>query len=133
MKFLFGDIVVVKRNEIGVVVKTWGSINNDSYHYEVYNRMMDSIQEYKENDIERYKVRHKYLNEEELKYQNNYWGVFMKLVEARESVGKKVVYTQKYTNKKEYWIIKKINYEYVFVRYDDGIAKATRPEDLELV
>ena len=71
MKFLFGDIVVVNGDEIGVVVKTWQS--NNSFEYEIYNRMANSILTYAEEDIERYLVRHKYLNEEELEYQNAYY------------------------------------------------------------
>ena len=60
--YLFGDIVVVEENLIGVVVKTWE--NFDGYSYEVYVRMKDEIQEYREEDVARYRVRHKYLNEE---------------------------------------------------------------------
>lgn len=70
MKFCFGDIVVVEGSYIGVVVKSWvnGKTGN---HYEVYVRMYNAIIEYKEADIQRYMVRHKYLNEEELEYQAN--------------------------------------------------------------
>lgn len=66
MKFCFGDIVVVEGSLIGVVVKTWGDKT-----YEVYVREFNSIIEYKENDIERYMVRHKHLSEEEIGYQYN--------------------------------------------------------------
>jgi len=69
MKFLFGDIVVVNRNQIGVVLKTWDKISLDTYEYEIYNRMTNKIELYLEKDIERYRVRHKYLNEEEMEYQ----------------------------------------------------------------
>jgi len=72
MKFLFGDIVVVNKYEIGVIVKSWVGSENRENHYEVYNRMTSSIIEYNESDIERYKVRHKFLNEEEIEYQNMY-------------------------------------------------------------
>lgn len=71
MKFCFGDIVVVEENLIGVVVKSWityskgGKIRN----YDVYVRMKNTIQNYREEEIERYMVRHKYLNDEELEYQ----------------------------------------------------------------
>ena len=71
MKFLFGDIVVVEGYLIGVIVKTWQSAMNGDYSYEVYVRKYDCIQEYNEEDIERYKVGHKELNEEELHYQNS--------------------------------------------------------------
>lgn len=69
MKFLFGDIVVVDEIHIGVIVKTW--INPSEAYYEVYVRDYNNITRYFESDIERYKVRHKYLNKEELEYQNN--------------------------------------------------------------
>lgn len=69
MKFLFGDIVVVENYLIGVVVKSWKSPVRGNY-YEVYVRNYNTIKEYDEQDIERYKVRHKELNEEEMYYQN---------------------------------------------------------------
>ena len=71
MKFCFGDIVVVEDNLIGVVVKSWitysqgKKINN----YDVYVRIYNSIKNFREEDIERYMVRHKYLSEEEIEYQ----------------------------------------------------------------
>ena len=68
MKFLFGDIVVVDEVNIGVVVKAWINPHNEC-SYEVYVRMYNGIMEYKESEIERYKVRHKYLSDEELEYQ----------------------------------------------------------------
>ncbi len=70
MKFTFGDIVVVDKINIGVVVKCWTSFDKD-YSYEVYVRMDNCIREYKENEIERYMVRHKYLSDEEQEYQFN--------------------------------------------------------------
>ena len=73
MKFLFGDIVVVEDYLIGVVVKSWQSkiycVITDN-HYEVYVRNYNAIKEYNEKDIERYKVRHKELTDEESYYQN---------------------------------------------------------------
>lgn len=69
MKFLFGDIVVVEGNLIGVIVKSWQSTVRGNY-YDVYVRNYNSIIECDEKDIERYKVRHKELNEEEMYYQN---------------------------------------------------------------
>ena len=69
-KFLFGDIVVVENYFIGVIVKTWESLNR-GYHYEVYVRSYNAIVEYDEKDIERYRVRHKELNEEEKDWQNS--------------------------------------------------------------
>ena len=70
MKFCFGDIVVVEKFLIGVVVKSWVR-NNSEIIYEVYVRNLNTIKEYKEKDIQRYMVRHKELNEEEIEYQNN--------------------------------------------------------------
>ena len=67
--FLFGDIVVVDENEIGVIVKTWENVKG--FTYEVYVRSYNAIFEYDENKIDRYIVRHKYLSEEELEWQNS--------------------------------------------------------------
>lgn len=73
MKFCFGDIVVVEGNLIGVVVKSWVSYSqgNKNNNYDVYVRMKNCIKNYNENQIERYMVRHKYLNEEEMMYQHD--------------------------------------------------------------
>ena len=68
-KFLFGDIVVINKDEIGVILKTWNGNEYDSTSYEVYNRMTNKPELYYEDEIERYKVRHKYLNKEEMQYQ----------------------------------------------------------------
>lgn len=67
--FLFGDIVVVDVDQIGVVVKTWE--NNKGFTYEVYVRSYNKINTYEEREIDRYRVRHKYLDEEELAWQNS--------------------------------------------------------------
>ena len=69
MKFCFGDIVVVDKNNIGVVVKSWINGKDNSHNYDVYVRMYNSIVNYEEDQIERYMVRHKYLSEEEMEYQ----------------------------------------------------------------
>ena len=71
MKFCFGDIVVVGENLIGVIVKSWITYSNGrkNNNYDVYVRMRNAIQNYQENDIERYMVRHKYLSKEEMEYQ----------------------------------------------------------------
>lgn len=69
MKFCFGDIVVVDEINIGVVVKSW--TGNHGLNYDVYVRINNRIVNYPENKIQRYMVRHKYLNEEEIEYQNN--------------------------------------------------------------
>lgn len=73
-KYLFGDIVVIDNTNIGVIVKTWNRKTTQlawGFSYEVYKRMTNSIQEYREKEIKRYRVRHKYLDENELKWQNN--------------------------------------------------------------
>lgn len=70
MKFTFGDIVVVDEIEIGVVVKCWTNLEHKN-NYDVYVRQYNDIKNYKENEIERYMVRHKYLSDEELEYQRN--------------------------------------------------------------
>ena len=67
--FLFGDIVVVDVDQIGVIVKTWE--NNKGYTYEVYVRSYNKINTYEEREMDRYRVRHKYLDEEELMWQNS--------------------------------------------------------------
>lgn len=66
MKFCFGDIVVVNDYLIGIVVKSWTDKT-----YDIYVRSYNLIKEYQEDDIERYMVRHKYLDEEELELQYN--------------------------------------------------------------
>lgn len=72
MKVCFGDIVVVDDDQIGVVVKNWGmGSNGHEAHAEVYVRNYNVIQEYPLSKIERYLVRHKELNKEEIEYQAN--------------------------------------------------------------
>lgn len=79
MQFCFGDIVVVENNLIGVVVKSFtpqykrtalGLIKLPAKH-EVYVRYFNEIREYSEDVMQRYMVRHKYLSEEEIMYQDN--------------------------------------------------------------
>ena len=69
MKFCFGDIVVIDEDQIGVIVKEWNDIQNNNINYDVYVRSYNGILNYKENQIERYMIRHKYLNDEEKEYQ----------------------------------------------------------------
>lgn len=72
MKFCFGDIVVVEGGLIGVVVKSWGkSFLGKPRNYDVYVRSWNIIQNYDEEDIERYMVRHKELTKEELEYTSD--------------------------------------------------------------
>ena len=75
-KFLFGDIVVVDEIQIGVICKSWDgaylpSGGRGEPHYEIYVRYYNCIKDYPESEVERYRVRHKYLNDEELEYQKN--------------------------------------------------------------
>lgn len=68
MNYCFGDIVVVEEKNIGVVVKSWcGKEPN----HDVYVRMHNKIINFKENEMQRYMVRHKYLDEAEIEYQDN--------------------------------------------------------------
>jgi hypothetical protein len=68
----FGDIVVVDEVQIGVVVKCWGrSSMGNPPSYDVYVRSYNRIINYPEDKVERYMVRHKYLNDEEIEYQKN--------------------------------------------------------------
>ena len=71
MKYCFGDIVVVDGENIGVVVKSWCGVRNSVVTHDVYVRMYNTVKNYKESEIERYMVRHKYLSEEEKEYQYN--------------------------------------------------------------
>lgn len=73
MKYCFGDIVVVRGNLIGVVVKSWirHSSTGVFHEYEVYVRMSRQIEVFLEEEMERYMVRHKYLDQEEMEWQRN--------------------------------------------------------------
>ena len=74
MKFCFGDIVVVRGNLIGVVVKAWiryAASGETSHEYEVYVRMSGQIEQFREDEMERYMVRHKELDEQEIEWQRN--------------------------------------------------------------
>ncbi len=78
MKLVFGDIVVVDGDQIGVVVKNWGRSNRTTEHpegrephVEVYVRSYNMIVEYPISKVERYLVRHKELDENDLDYQAN--------------------------------------------------------------
>ena len=78
MKFCFGDIVVVEDNLIGVVVKSWinpkditANPENREVRHEVYVRYFNEIREYPEELIERYMVRHKYIEGDEITWQHN--------------------------------------------------------------
>jgi hypothetical protein len=69
MKYTFGDIVVIEKDLLGVVVKSW--VTKPEITHEVYVRSWNSIRTYEEKDMERYMVRHKELDEDEIEYQYN--------------------------------------------------------------
>jgi hypothetical protein len=73
MKYCFGDIVVVQKDLIGVIVKSWqgNELQGIEPNYDVYVRYTNAITNYPESQVQRYMVRHKYLNDEELQYQEN--------------------------------------------------------------
>lgn len=73
MKYCFGDIVVVEEKLIGVIVKSWVTNHKGKTYnnYDVYVRVYNGIKNYKENEIERYMVRHKYLSDDEIEWQFN--------------------------------------------------------------
>lgn len=70
MKLVFGDIVVVEKEFIGVVVKCWGPVGReDEPNYDVYVAVYNGIKNYKSSEVERYQVRNKYLSDEEMEWQ----------------------------------------------------------------
>lgn len=69
-QFQFSNVVVVGRNLIGVIVKTWGGINSlKEPTYDVYVRSFNCIKEYPQSKI-RHFVYDKELSEEDLEYQS---------------------------------------------------------------
>lgn len=72
MKYCFGDIVVVEGCLIGVIVKSWcGSLKGGEINHDVYVRAWNEIVNYPESQIQRYMVRHKFLDEQEREWQYN--------------------------------------------------------------
>lgn len=72
MKYCFGDIVVVEGNWIGVIVKSLcGSLKGGEPNHDVYVRAWNEIVNYPESQIQRYMVRHKFLDEQEREWQSN--------------------------------------------------------------
>jgi len=68
----FGDIVVVEKKLIGVVVKLWNtSITGSEEKLEVYVRNYRTIIDYDVSEVDRYLVRHKELDDDELEWQFN--------------------------------------------------------------
>jgi hypothetical protein len=72
LNLLFGDVVVVEGNLIGIVVKSWAKnvLGTLGYEYDIYVREYNEIKTYPSYEVERYKVRRKNLNEEDLNYQS---------------------------------------------------------------
>ena len=68
-RFQFGNVVVVDQGCIGLIVKTWENSprHQPGYHYEVYVRSYNAIQEYKEENIKHF-VYSKELTEEEKEF-----------------------------------------------------------------
>ena len=50
-KFQFSNVVVVRKNLVGVIVKTWGASKNRGIHYEIYVRSWNRIEEFDEEEI----------------------------------------------------------------------------------
>ncbi len=50
-KFQFSNVVVVRKNLVGVIVKTWGASKNRGVHYDVYVRSWNRIEEFDEEEI----------------------------------------------------------------------------------
>jgi hypothetical protein len=65
-KFQFSNVVVVERDQIGVIVKTWKS-QKTGYNYDVYVRSFNAIHNYSENQIDHF-IFSKYLDEDELSF-----------------------------------------------------------------
>jgi len=53
-KFQFSNVVVVRKNLIGVIVKTWGASKNRGVHYDVYVRSWNRIEEFDEEEIKHF-------------------------------------------------------------------------------
>lgn len=68
-KFQFSNVVVVNRNNIGIILKTWQNPprKKPGYHYEVYVRSENQILEFDENEIDHF-VFSKELSEDELNF-----------------------------------------------------------------
>lgn len=50
-KFQFSNVVVVRKNLVGVIVKTWGASKVRGIHYDVYVRAWNKIEEFDEDEI----------------------------------------------------------------------------------
>jgi hypothetical protein len=68
-RFQFGNVVVVDKNLIGCIVKTWSGNKIREIHYDVYVRSLNGIYEYDESQIKHF-VYDKELTDEDMEYQN---------------------------------------------------------------
>ncbi len=69
MLYTFGDIVVVRGKDIGVILKCWGkplNRQNGEPSYDIYIRLDNGIETFPESKVKRYLVRHKYLSKKEI-------------------------------------------------------------------
>lgn len=53
-KFQFSNVVVVRKNLIGVIVKTWGASKIRGIHYDIYVRSWNGIEEFDEDEIKHF-------------------------------------------------------------------------------
>ena len=53
-KFQFSNVVVVRKNLVGVIVKTWGASKHRGVHYDVYVRSWNRIEEFDEEEIKHF-------------------------------------------------------------------------------
>ncbi len=122
MKFTFGDIVVVEHNLIGVVVKCWSGEDYE-FTYEVYVRDWNGIKTYPEDEIERYMVRHKELNEEEITYQME----ALKNKDTKEDIDFKIKVLDMMSDEEGWYIYTtlKLKKKFVgnYILTDDGLKK----------
>lgn len=50
-KFQFSNVVVVRKNLVGVIVKTWSASKLRDVHYDIYVRSWNRIDEFDEDEI----------------------------------------------------------------------------------
>ena len=53
-KFQFSNVVVVRTNLVGVIVKTWSATKMRGVHYDVYVRSWNRIEEFDEEEIKHF-------------------------------------------------------------------------------
>lgn len=68
MSFQFSNVVVVDDDQIGVIVKSWGSgLKSVGRSHDVYVRSYNGVKNYAEDDI-RHFIYSKYLTDEEREF-----------------------------------------------------------------